>query len=104
MIIYVAGPMTGLPEYNYPAFHHAADELKQAGYIVLNPADNEELNTSGQTQSWNWYIRHALRMLLDADGLALLPEWENSRGAQLEVHLAHAIGMPARAVDDWLAL
>ena len=39
--VYIAGPMTGLPAFNYPAFHAAAATLRQAGYVVENPAENE---------------------------------------------------------------
>ena len=38
--IYLAGPMTGLPEFNYPAFHAEAARLRQLGYHVENPAEN----------------------------------------------------------------
>lgn len=40
--IYLCGPMTGLPEYNYPAFHAAAAELRAQGWRVVNPAENAE--------------------------------------------------------------
>ena len=38
--IYLAGPMTGLPDHNFPAFRAAAEGLQQAGWEVVNPADN----------------------------------------------------------------
>ena len=38
--IYLAGPMSGLPELNYPAFHAKAAELRAAGHHVENPAEN----------------------------------------------------------------
>lgn len=39
MRVYIAGPMTGLPEYNFPAFHAAAKAWRDAGWEVLNPAE-----------------------------------------------------------------
>lgn len=101
--LYVAGPMTGLPEFNYPAFNEAARLLRGFGYAVLNPVDAEQKNpTPGEPQAWDWYMRHALRMVLDADGIALLPNWEGSRGAVLEVNVARALGMECARLEHWI--
>jgi nucleoside 2-deoxyribosyltransferase len=101
--IYVAGPMTGIPEFNYPAFNSAAERLRGLGHRVLNPADSEDYNpTPGTPQAWDWYMRHALRMVLQADALALLPGWETSRGATLEVDVATALGIPVKRLAEWL--
>ena len=39
MRIYVAGPMTGHPQLNFPAFHTEAARLRALGYEVVNPAE-----------------------------------------------------------------
>ena len=41
--LYLAGPMTGLPDHNVPDFHAATAELRAAGYEATSPA---ELNVS----------------------------------------------------------
>ncbi|HET7386918.1 MAG TPA: DUF4406 domain-containing protein [Nocardioidaceae bacterium] len=103
MKLYISGPMTGLPEFNYPAFREADSLLRNVGYDILNPADSEERNpTPGVPQAWDWYMRHALRMVLDAEGVALLPGWHESRGAALEVHIACALRLPVATVEEWL--
>lgn len=102
MILYVAGPMTGLPEFNYPAFRRAGEHLAAVGYEVLNPVDAEDHNDTGKPQAWDWYMRHALRMVLAADGIALLPGWEGSKGARLEVHVAQALDLPIKSLVAWL--
>ena len=91
MIVYIAGPMTGLPEYNYPAFHAAAAHARTLGYEVINPADNFDGDT---TLPWATYLRQALRQVLDADAIVVLPGWESSKGAQLETHVARTLAMP----------
>lgn len=104
MRLYIAGPMTGIPDSNYPAFRKAEAELKAAGYEVLCPVDSEQHNDTGKQQTWDWYMRHALRMVLDAEGVALLPDWRTSRGAMLERHVANNLGLPTRTLDYWLDL
>lgn len=101
--LYVAGPMTGFVDFNYPSFNAAAEALLAAGYGVLNPVDSEQNNpTPGTPQAWDWYMRQALAMVLVAEGIALLPGWESSRGASLEVNVATALGMPVHRIEDWL--
>lgn len=101
--LYIAGPMSGLPEHNYPAFNAAAQMLRGFGYGVLNPVHSERHNpTPGTPQPWDWYMRHALRMICDADALALLPGWQRSRGATFEVHVAHVLGMEAHPLETWV--
>ena len=101
--LYIAGPMSGYPDYNYPAFNDAADRLRDAGFSVLNPAetDTDEYPHDGEP-TWEWYMRQTLAMVLEADGLAVLPGWECSRGARLEVDVAHALRLPVKPLCLWL--
>ena len=103
MKIYIAGPMTGLPEFNYPAFDEAEAVLRAAGHEVLNPTSIEQHNDTGETQPWEWYMRHALRMVTEAQGIAMLPKWWFSRGATLEHDVAVRLGLDCRYVDGWLS-
>lgn len=93
--IYIAGPMTGIPEHNYPAFDAAAAKLRAEGYAVTSPA---ELHGDDVSQSWDWYLRRDIAALVECDEIALLPGWINSRGARLEHHVAAMLGMPERAL------
>lgn len=111
MKIYVAGPMRGYAEFNFPAFHAAAAQLRATGHEVFNPAerDNERHgvdiskgNDSGDeevaakihgfslrvalAEDADWICRHA-------DAIVLLPGWEASRGAKAELALAEALGL-----------
>ena len=87
--IYLSGPMSGLPELNFPAFNAEAMRLRALGFEVVNPA---ELNTEPDT-GWHECMRNDLKALLDCDTLALLPGWQRSAGAHLEMHVAHRVGM-----------
>lgn len=102
MILYIAGPMSGYPALNYPAFIEAEKRLLLKGYAVLNPVRAEEDNpTPGVPQPWDWYMRKAIAMVLRAEGIALLPDWECSPGACLEVHIAHVLRVMARPLAVW---
>ena len=100
MKLYVAGPMTGLQDHNFPAFNHAAEQLRNTGYAVVNPADNG----AEPGQSWLHYMRLDLAQMLTCDGVATLPGWQSSRGASLEVHVAHRLGLPVRGWFGWCSI
>ena len=94
--IYLCGPMTDLPAYNYPAFHAEAARLRALGWHVENPAENPA------QESWSDYLRVALTQMLTCDMVALLPGWESSEGATLEVHVASALSieyLPSAEID-----
>lgn len=86
---YIAGPMTGLPELNFPAFHAAAAELRALGHTVVNPA---EINPDHH-MSWEACMRSDIAQLVTCDAIMLLPSWEDSRGAKLEHHIAERLGL-----------
>lgn len=87
--IYLAGPMTGLPDLNFPAFHQAAASLRASGYEVINPA---EINAD-PAAGWNACMRADIAQLVTCDAIALLPGFEKSKGATLERHIARALEM-----------
>lgn len=99
MRLQLIGPMSGLPEFNYPAFNAAAAKLRAAGHEVWNPAESAGGDT-GQVRAW--YMRQSLAALQEADMAILLPGWEQSRGARLEVAVALEIGLGVVPLDAFL--
>lgn len=87
--IYISGPMTGLPELNFPAFHSAASRLRALGHEVVNPA---ELNPDPAAK-WSDCMRTDIKALMDCDAIAMLPGWQDSKGASLEHHIANQLGL-----------
>lgn len=85
--IYIAGPMTGLPEFNRPAFNRVAKELADGGIVPLNPA----ILPDGLNQPE--YMDICLAMLRCADGIMLLDGWKESAGARAEKALAEKLGV-----------
>lgn len=96
---YLAGPMRGYPQFNFPAFFAAAKSLRERGYEVWSPAEND-VHQDGfdpakdAAQPMRHYMKRDLPAVLDADFVAVLPGWEHSQGATLEVTVARTCGIP----------
>jgi hypothetical protein len=114
MQLYIAGPMTGIENFNYQAFFDAEEELTKLGYRALNPArhDGENFEEAMKhvgtpeipSHPWEYYIRRDIPIVAQADGLLLLPGWEASRGARLEVSIAKALSMPLFVLRDGVVI
>ena len=102
--------MTGLPDYNFPAFDKAADILTAQGHEVFNPAQNDRehgFDASGleghEAERLGFSLHRALKQDLSwicdhAEALVLLEGWERSKGVRAEMALAEALGLPR---PDW---
>jgi hypothetical protein len=104
-VIYIAGPMSGYPEFNFPAFDDAAFLYREAGWEVLNPAEKDteagldaEAYKTGDAglatetgfnfrETYLWDIEAVLR----SNAIYMLKGWENSPGARGEHAVAIAI-------------
>ena len=110
MKIYIAGPMTGIEDFNFPLFFETEEKLKELGYEVVNPAHNdgktleEALISAGSperpSKPWTHYMRRDLAHVLEVEALCVLPNWQNSKGAKLEVHVAEELGLPIYILKD----
>ena len=81
--VYIAGPITGDPKYK-SKFSAAADMLMKLRYAVVNPVK----------MCWDirWNPRYEVlaecfKAVAGVDRLALLPGWENSKGAKAELYV-----------------
>lgn len=97
--VYLSGPMTGLPELNFPAFHAMASRLRAAGYAVINPAELDH-----PTKDWSDCLRRDIVALMECCTVATLSGWEHSKGARLEVLIADRLGMPVVSAHDLVSL
>lgn len=121
MRLYLAGPMTSIPQFNIPEFDRVANELRALGFDIVSPAelDDEEtrrislaspdgalatLETHNKT--WGDFLARDVKLLADEgiQGVVVLPGWERSRGARLETFVAsRMVGLPIlRYSPDWL--
>jgi hypothetical protein len=109
--IYLAGPMRGIPEFNFPAFYAATARLREQGHYVFSPAERDNArhgkdiskgNATGDetlaAQQHGFNLREALGddlafICAEADAIALLPGWDRSKGARAEYATAVALGL-----------
>ena len=83
--------MTGLIEFNFPAFNAAEARLLMLRWEVENPV----VNGADKTLPWDWYMRRAIEQVVRCNSIALLPGWERSRGARLEARIAVGLDLDA---------
>ncbi len=110
MKIYIAGPMTGVEDFNFPLFFETEEKLKELGYETLNPAKNDGADVKTATQNaisaslsgatWSSYMRRDLSNLCLSDAVCVLPNWKSSKGASLEVQVAQALDIPIYILKD----
>lgn len=91
---YIAGPMTGIPEYNFPAFMQAQNKLEQEGWGVFNPAEHDiktgfNPETDAPTKEFlEAAMRWDVESIMRSDAIFMLPGWRESTGAVAEFWLA----------------
>lgn len=93
MNLFLAGPMSDMPNENRPAFMAAAAELEALGHKVFNPGAPENI-----VPGWSWaqYVSRNVAYILqtpDLDGIVLLPGWTASKGALLEAIAGYMRGI-----------
>ena len=107
---YVAGPMSGIPQFNFPVFDAAAADLRAKGYTIVSPAelDSEETRQaalasidgapgtgSHMNETWGDFLARDLKLIADVvDGVIVLPGWEKSSGARTETFMAFVAKKP----------
>ena len=93
MHVYLAGPMTGIPQSNFPAFDAAAIALREKGFIVTSPAELDDskdralaLADKVATKTWGDFLARDVKLIADSgiNAIVLMPDWHKSRGARLE--------------------
>src|ERR1035437_66369 len=111
MLIYLAGPMTGIRHFNFEAFDDAAVILRARGYDVTSPAEMDDADSrdaalhsetgsagtgSHEGKTWGDFLARDVKLLADGgiEGIVCLPDWWLSSGAKLETFVANLLNLP----------
>lgn len=98
---YLAGPMSGIPQFNFPLFYAVTAELRASGYDIVSPAELDDQEDAGcamaspdgdptnrvhmASKTWADYLARDVKLIADeVQGIIFLPHWCRSRGAKLE--------------------
>jgi len=113
---YLGGPMTGIPQFNFPAFKQAAEVLRANGYNLVSPAELDDPETaaaamqsadgapgsgSANGETWSTFLARDVIIcaLPTCVGGIFLPGWEFSSGAKLEMTVLDSLGKQLNAVN-----
>jgi hypothetical protein len=97
---YLAGPMSGVPQFNFPLFESVSEKLRERGYNIISPheldsdqvkkaalksVDGKLINGKVAGESWGKVLARDIQVVADeVHGVVFLPGWHGSRGARLE--------------------
>lgn len=97
---YLAGPMSNIPQFNFPLFERATVSLRDMGYNIVSPheQDSEAVQVAAWAspdgklvggeiagETWPQILARDVVLVGDkVDGIIFLPNWWQSRGAKLE--------------------
>jgi hypothetical protein len=88
--LYLSGPMTGVENFNHELFNRVAAEFRMVGFEVCSPSEFFDGDTTRERED---YMREAFKYLLEADTVVILPGWEQSKGARIEITVAQELGL-----------
>lgn len=114
---YLAGRMTGIPQFNFPRFSEVAGILRDQGYTLIVPSEQDtkavqaaawaspdgEMDAEGKVGDSTWGDILAKDVKIVADeihGVIAMDDWWLSRGARLECFVALSCGKPVIQYSD----
>lgn len=100
-IWYLAGPMSNIPQFNFPEFDRVSAALRAQGAVIVSPAEMDDQETraaalaspdgilTARGQTWGDFLARDLKLIADkCDGVIVMPYWGSSKGARQELFTA----------------
>lgn len=109
-IFYLAGPIRNTPNNNYDGFMNAARGLRQSRKcLVFNPIEYDiefwrltKNSAYPEGLTLRRILAHDILVIAECDGVAVLPDWEQSLGTNFEKHATEVFGQPFIPVENLL--
>ena len=102
--IFISGPMTGYPEFNFPYFNCVARQLKDAGLDFVNPVDvckkYKKETVLSDPAKFQQMVDEQQKLERECDAILLLDGWEKSKGVRLELKTALELDMKIYLEND----
>src|SRR5690606_7252377 len=92
-VVYIAGPVSGQPDLNRPAFYEADHTLTTKGFITRNPREFCADIHSDNPDDPRFYRRGIEVLARDCTDIVMLENWEYSQGAKEEHRVAKLCGI-----------
>ena len=94
-IVYISGPVTGIPNHNKPQFE-LAEKMLLKRFQAFNPSriDWPTGRVLEGLPLWQYFMHHCVKAIPDCDAMLMLPNWQNSKGAMWEHKIAEMLGLP----------
>ena len=119
MKLYLAGPMTGIPRFNIPAFDNFSAMLREEGHEVISPSELDDPEDRAAAyaspdggivhyskgKTWGDFLARDIKLIMDTplDAIAVLYGWEKSKGARFETFTGNAMkGLPVYSATSLL--
>lgn len=104
MIIYICGPITGKPNNNVEAFERAQQQLLRMGHYAINPhlvcRNIVKLHKGTERELWVKCMKRDIEEMLKADAVVVLDGWKDSKGANIEMYIAHSLDIPVITLEE----
>jgi hypothetical protein len=86
MKIYISGKITGLPiGIAKMMFSDAEKKIRQLGHIPINPMTWIPYD---ENKKWSDYMIEDIKLLFNAEGIYMISNWKDSKGARIEHNIA----------------
>lgn len=106
MKVYLAGPMRGIADFNFPAFRRLTKALRALGIEVTSPHEMDEaagyywegFTGNEDLSAYNFdmveRLTEDIHVIGKSDAVVVMDGWVSSSGARAEASFAWAVGKP----------